>query len=645
MSRLADVQRKWLAELARLLQAQAAEPAIDLRQESAASLPKRPAPPGLVLHMAHAAGDGDANTTSGSGGGAPKDNKPQPSPAESRRRNPPDLEHQIGQHPATDVINDILEQEEGNRPRNLEETADRVRGLTADPSRSGSRVHEVLRDNPDWGELVERLNQRQIQSRNNRHARKARGKERKAERVRQGALGGAGDDRGGKPPAQGSGGSAAGGDGRGGGKGGGGRGGGGGTAPANADSSKFDASRAEAFVLKAKELRGQSQAPKFDAEKLQKQNLKLEREGAQLSRELQATSELKDLSRSKAKDFFAGVRSKYGSVRAGAGGIVILALNVADAYALVQEVRSILDSKSLKEGLQKTFELGKNVVKGQIQFGALRFVFRSTPVAIGITVFLGDMDMNHSLGPSGEFNREIAELVNKVRPGSVDHARSHTGRTNYEDDDAQKLFMEAKAEAIRILKQSIASDLEQYGYYDGLIGKSAKTQFEVSEMEEAVLTINELWFSQHYGKGFDKASARREDLLKRARTLGKQDGRTGSRANDGSWQHWPEVKAFVGQGAPVTSLFPALQSGYDEEYERTALTAGERVQLDKQSAALKRAYELGVQDRRAGQRQHVQDIAKWPEVEATSDAAVGAARMQLLGALLSSYDRGFRALA
>jgi hypothetical protein len=85
-------------------------------------------------------------------------------------------------------------------------------------------------------------------------------------------------------------------------------------------------------------------------------------------------------------------------VRVGGGSIVLLALNIANAYALVQEVRSILTSKTLKEGLQKTINLGKGIAKGYIEFGVLKFVFRSTPIAIGIQVFLGDMDMNLAWG-------------------------------------------------------------------------------------------------------------------------------------------------------------------------------------------------------------------------------------------------------
>lgn len=330
------------------------------------------------------------------------------------------------------------------------------------------------------------------------------------------------------------------------------------------DSSKVDTSKAEAFARKAKALLGESKAPKLDLEKVQKQSVALEAEGEALARELQASPELKGFSGSRAKEFFKGVRAKYGSVRAGSAGVILLALNIADAYALVQEVRSILDSKTLREGLARTFELGKNVAKGQIQFAALRFVFRSTPAAIGITVFLGDMDMNLSLGPNGEFDKQIAELVNKVRPGSVDPALHHDNTTNFKDDDAKKLFAQARAEAIKILKDEIGSGLEKYGHDDGLVGAPARTTFEVSKMEKQVLRIDETWFAQRYRAGFSIGKAEMAKTVARARNAGLKDGKEGGEPRFNALLNWAEVQRALNGGTAFGAYKAAYEAGYAE---------------------------------------------------------------------------------
>ena len=320
--------------------------------------------------------------------------------------------------------------------------------------------------------------------------------------------------------------------------------------------------KAEAYARQVEALLKQSKAPKFDTETVEKQSLKLENEGEALARELQASPELKAFSGSKAKEFFAGVHAKYGSVRASAAGIIVLALNISDAYALLKEVRSILDSKTLREGLERSFALGKNLVKGQIEFGVLRFVFRSTPVAIGIQVFLGDMDMNLSLGPNGKFDLEIAALVNKVRPGSVQPAQHHDNLTSFKDGDAQKLFMETRAEAITGLRQEIAEGLDKFGYDDGLVGLKPKTKFEVTPLESAVLKIDEAWFAKQYGQGLARGGVDLTKTIGRVAQQGRKDGKEGKDFRFEALLQWPEITAALNGG----TAFEAYKGAYDTAY-------------------------------------------------------------------------------
>lgn len=328
------------------------------------------------------------------------------------------------------------------------------------------------------------------------------------------------------------------------------------------EASRFDASKAEAFARQVDAVMKQTKVPKLDAPKVEKQTVTLENEAESLARELQGSAELKDFKGFKAKEFFAGVRAKYGSVRASAAGLIVLALNLSDAYALLKEVRSILDSKSLREGLDRSLQLGKELAKGQIVFGALRFAFRSTPVAIGIQVFLGDMDMNLGLSANGQFNQEIAELVNKVRPGSVEPALHSDNVTNFKDGDAKKLFMEAREQAIVALKQEIASGLEKFGHDDGLVGKTPKTKFEVSKLESEVLGVSAQWFAQQYGRGLAQGGADMNKTLGRVAQAGQKDGKEGKPFRFDQLLDWPEIRAALDGG----SAFEAYKAAYNTAY-------------------------------------------------------------------------------
>jgi hypothetical protein len=313
--------------------------------------------------------------------------------------------------------------------------------------------------------------------------------------------------------------------------------------PAEPATPHFDPKPAEKFVQEAEALHKLTKDPKLDVASAEQRSAALEAEAETLAAELRASPELAGITGSTAREFFTGVRGKFGSFRGASGNIVVIALNVAVAYELLKDIGSILKSKTLKEGLEKTFQLGKGLVKGQIVFGALRFVFRSTPIAVGITVFLGDMDMNLGLGPNGVFDREIANLVNKVSPGAVEPAMHHDNVTNYKDPDAKKLFQETRAEAIKQLKELIAADTTQLGYDDGLTGTKARAKFEISDLESKVLGITASWLGQQYGMGFGKGDGEKAAAVKRAYQAGLDTGKAGKGANFLALMSWPELEA------------------------------------------------------------------------------------------------------
>jgi hypothetical protein len=328
------------------------------------------------------------------------------------------------------------------------------------------------------------------------------------------------------------------------------------------------------FVDEAETVHKLSKDPKLDVGSVSKQTAALEAEAETLAAQLRKHPEMADISGSTAKEFFAGVRGKFRSVRVGGGSIVLLALNIANAYALVQEVRSILTSKTLKEGLQKTINLGKGIAKGYIEFGVLKFVFRSTPIAIGIQVFLGDMDMNLGLGPNGKFDMEIAKLVNQVQPDSVQPAFHADNMTNFKDADAKKLFMETREEAIKELNEQIATGTTQMGYGDGLTGSKAKKSFEVSDMEAQVLRINAKWMEQNYVKGFSKGDGEKASAVKRAKQAGMDAGKAGKESNFLALANWPELEAVrqrsfdkeVQADFDFQKVWDEYKSAYDQGY-------------------------------------------------------------------------------
>jgi hypothetical protein len=341
---------------------------------------------------------------------------------------------------------------------------------------------------------------------------------------------------------------------------------------------------AEEFVHNATEHQKLSKDPKLDMEKVRKQNSSLVGEGERVAKELRTHPEFSDIRGSKVKEFYAGVRRKYGGVRAGASNLVLLALNVADAYAMVEQARYLLDSKDIIEFEKKAFELAKGAVKERIKFGILRFAFRSTPVAVGITVFLGDLDANGRMTPAELFNHEVMNMVNKVRPGAV-KSLGHMGTLDqFEDDDAKKLYYEARDQAKAALKDRMTREMTDIGAEDGLTGASPKTKFEVSDTEKSILGIDKKWMEQLYKKGLEQGARKRSEAVKRAHEKGYKTGLKGEPANINVLWDFPEIEAlrqrdFNREGKTdfnFTKTFEEYTTAYNEGYKEGSQKFGTR---------------------------------------------------------------------
>jgi hypothetical protein len=341
---------------------------------------------------------------------------------------------------------------------------------------------------------------------------------------------------------------------------------------------------ADEFIHNAEAHDKLSKDPKADPEKFRKQNTSLGSDGEKVAKELHSRPEFSDIRGTKAKEFFAGVRSKFGSVRAGASNLVLLALNVADAYAMVEQARFLLDSKDIVEFEKKAFELAKGAVKERIKFGVLRFAFRSTPVAIGITVFLGDMGESRTrMSPAQSFGNQIAELVNKLRPGAVTYVHYDTVR-NFADEEAKKLYQQAYDQAVGTMKGNIESGMYDFGHEDGLVGASVRTKFELSDEEKAILGIDEKWMEQKYKKGLGVGAQKRTEAIKRAREKGYKTGIKGEPAKLETLFSFPEVEAmrqrdFNQEGRTdfsFTKSFDQYKTAYNEGYAEGSKKFGTR---------------------------------------------------------------------
>jgi hypothetical protein len=247
-----------------------------------------------------------------------------------------------------------------------------------------------------------------------------------------------------------------------------------------------------------------------------------------------------------AKQFFAGVKAQFSTVRGGAAGLLLIALNVSDAMEMVSAVRDILDSKSIEEALKKSLQLGKAIAKGAITFTALRFVTRSTPAAVFITVFIGDLDKNSKLNEREIFARQIRDVVNKIRPGAVQQL-GHMGTIDkFLDKDAEKLYRDSVKQAYQMLTDQIANEVKSIGVADALAGSKTKKKIEVGDLQKKLLPqIDDAWLAKMYQQGVAEGDRQRVDAVKRVEQAGYKDGSEGKPADFEAIKKWPELQVLM----------------------------------------------------------------------------------------------------
>jgi hypothetical protein len=355
-------------------------------------------------------------------------------------------------------------------------------------------------------------------------------------------------------------------------------------APTSGPSGGLDEKKADALVKSAQDNHKLAQNPKADSGKVRTQNLALQTDLDAVTKQLQANPALSDLRGSNAKQFYSNVKSKFGKVRAGAGGIAYIALQVADAYEIAQDVKFILDSKSVSEALGKALTVGEKHAKGMLVFGALRLVTRSNPVAIGITVFFGDMDANGRKGPRRLFAEAVAAEVNKVRPGAVERLGWMGTNDKFQDTDAEKLYEEALKQATNKLKDNVSTEMTKFGYEDGLTGSTPRDEFEVSDAEKDILSIDERWMEQVYVKGYAQGARKRSEAVKRARDTGYKAGIAGKESNLTTLWSFPEVEAlrqrdFNRENKPAfdfNKVYGQYKNSYEEGYKEGKQKYGTR---------------------------------------------------------------------
>jgi hypothetical protein len=227
--------------------------------------------------------------------------------------------------------------------------------------------------------------------------------------------------------------------------------------------------------------------------------------------------------------------------------------------------------------------------------------------------------------------------------------------------------MTAGQKVERDKKEAALKRAKQYGLEDGKTGKQARIEEiqkwkEVTDLEgtaraavlhELIETYNKAFASvaPANAKGQAKgtvparekiAADRKEAALKRAWSLGKEDGTTGVKLNVEKIQNLPEIADFEGaeRGALVHKLLEAYNKAYDSVPKKAGLTGGEKVARDKKADAITRAREMGTRDGKAGKRLNVEDIQDWPVVTELE----GPARGTFLHELIETYNKAFEAV-
>jgi hypothetical protein len=338
------------------------------------------------------------------------------------------------------------------------------------------------------------------------------------------------------------------------------------------EASRLDENSAEKFIKDADALGDLAKDPKIDVSAVEKQAEASEQVAETLAKELRTVPEMSGISGSSAKEFFAGIRSTF---KTGAKGAAGLGLRIAIAYEVLQGVRSILQSKNIEEAVQKSFQMGGDIAKGYIEFRALQFVFKSTGVAIVVSILLDDSGGGNPLSMSGRFDLAVADVVNGMQPGSVQPAQRSSEMTNFKDPAAEETFKKTRQQAMKVLIEKIGAELTASGHEDGLTGAEAKTKFEVSQMEDEVLNITDTWMESHYNRGFRAGGGEKAAAVKRAKQAGIDAAKSGKESNFLALLEWPELEAIrqrsfdkdAQDGFDFNKTWNEYKTSYDEGYE------------------------------------------------------------------------------
>jgi len=357
----------------------------------------------------------------------------------------------------------------------------------------------------------------------------------------------------------------------------------------NSGTGDVDVKKAENFIKEANEADGLSkdiekklkkgEGGRVDTGKLETKTTHLESDGATLAKQFQAHPDFADLYGGKAEQFYANVRGKYGKVRASVSGLIQLALNVSDAYELVENVRFILGAKSFSEAFDRAISVGENYAKGAAELAVLRFVTRSGPVAIGLSIVLGTKDQDTPKERrQRSFHIDVANLVNQYRPGSIIILGSHYDQgIKYADSQGERLFKEALRQAIDKRIDYVSKGAHELGIKDGMTGTVVKRTFEVSKADEEDLEIDERFLELAYYGGTQEGEHKSRTAIKRARQEGLKDGKKGGPPNFKTIEEWVELKELKSRGIDTRIsndqhykyqvLYNKYASSYDDGYQ------------------------------------------------------------------------------
>jgi hypothetical protein len=331
-------------------------------------------------------------------------------------------------------------------------------------------------------------------------------------------------------------------------------------------------------------------------QKLEKQGKALQAEADALAAEAEALAtkvvSLPELAGSKGssiKETMLNLKGRFsgGGVRGTMTGVAMVVVN---AYFIVQDLRYIFKADSVIDGLKRGLDVGKNYAKGAIEIELLALITRSTPVAIAITILIGEEDRE-----SDDKKRKrlraltIANFVNEIAPGSVDTSDNIARVIN------QKLWDATVNKINQMRKDYSTGEAKKIGYKDGILGRTTdedKLEPNVDD-QDANVTQQDLLIANEAGR--KEGVARRKAAVERAKTEGLNDGKSGKPASPEKLQSWYEVKevetALKGstgeakENLYVTSsaYYTAYQQGYEAGHKTFATQDVTSLAIEPQS--------------------------------------------------------------